>query len=133
MKPQYRTINRYFKVISKSLFRIDGKLSYARTLEAIIKLAQEVHSTDTDETVWSIGEFTECTLDSLIIGAYWFMCDYHGGQNSPEYLALSVLGQVFKPGCSSGPEDESTEKDVYEQLVAKSGYPPSEDEEDEEE
>ena len=130
MKPQYRTINRYFKVISKSLFRIDGKLSYARTLEAIIKLAKEVHATETDTDVWSIGEFTECTLDSLIIGAYWFMADYHSGQNSPEYLALSVLGQVFKPGCSSGPEDESSEQEVYDQLVVKSGYPPSEDEEE---
>ena len=58
----------------------------------------------------------------MIVGAYWFMADYHGGQSSKEYEALSVLGRVYKPGCSSGPENESTEQDVYEALEEKSGY-----------
>jgi len=122
MKPQYKNINRYFKVIQRSLFRIDGKLSYQRILEAFLKLADVVHNTETDETVWYIGKSSDCTLDSMIVGAYWFMADYHGGQASQEYRVLSALGEIFRPGCECGPEDESTEKDVYEALEEKSGY-----------
>ena len=108
MNPKYKNINRYFKVIRRSLFRIDGKLSYPRILEAFLKLADVVHNTETDETVWYIGDCSDCTLDSMIVGAYWFMADYHGGQDSKEYEVLSALGEIFKPGCTS--TEESKEK-----------------------
>jgi len=113
---KYKNINRYFKVVNKALFRIDWNLSYARTIEAIEKLAELIHNTDTDETVWYIGEYTEATLDSIIVGAFWFCTDYHGGQNSIEYRLYSRLGEIYNPGMSNGPEPESSEKDVYEAL-----------------
>ena len=116
IKPKYKNINRFFRVVDRNLFRTDGKLGYKRTLEAIERLCDEVLKTDTDEDVWYIGEFGSCTLDSVIVGAFWFMTDYHGGQDSLEYRVYSRLGDIFKPGCSSGPEDESSEKDVYEML-----------------
>lgn len=121
IKPEYKNINRFFRVVSKSLFRIDGTLSYQRTLEAIQRLCQEIQKVDTDEDVWYIGEFSDTTLDSLIVGAFWFMTDYHGGQNSIEYITYSALGDIFKPGMTSGPEPESSEKDVYEMLELKHG------------
>lgn len=44
---------------------------------------------------------------------YWLLSDYHGGQSSPEYSALS--SSPFSPGrLSSGPTGE--EKFIYNQL-----------------
>lgn len=115
-KPKYNKIVRYFNLVSRALFRTTSKLGYKRTLEAIEKLAKVILETDTEEDVWLIGENGDCTLGSMIIGAYWFCSDYHNGQNSLEYRVFSILSLVFKPGCTSGPEDETTEKDVYEML-----------------
>jgi hypothetical protein len=129
----YKNIKRLFNVVVKSLFRIDGTLSYTRTLEAIERLCAEILNTETDETVWYIGESGDATLDSVIVGAFWFMTDYHGGQDSLEYRVYSRLGEIFKPGMTSGPEPESSELDVYEQLKQKSGYVTEEDDEDEDE
>jgi serine/threonine protein phosphatase PrpC len=44
---------------------------------------------------------------------YWLLSDYHGGQNSPEYSALS--GSPYSPGrLERGPEGD--EKMIYEEL-----------------
>lgn len=116
MKPEYKNIKRFFDVVIRALFRSTSKLSYQRTLEGIEKLAFQVHNTDTDETVWYISETSDATLDAVIVGAYWFLTDYHGGQNSLEYRVFSRLGEIFEPGMTSGPEPESSEKDVYKML-----------------
>lgn len=127
----YKNIERLFNVVVKSLFQIDGTLSYTRTLEAIERLCAEILKTETDETVWYIGESGAATLDSVIVGSFWFMTDYHGGQDSLEYRVYSRLGEIFKPGMTSGPEPESSESDVYEQLKQKSGYVTEAEDEDE--
>jgi hypothetical protein len=116
MKREYRNIERLFNVANRALFRLDSTLSYQRTLEAIERLSQEVLDTETDEDVWYIGEFGDCTLDSLIVGAYWFLTDYHAGMHSLEYRVLSRLGEVFNPGMTSGPEPETSEVEVYKAL-----------------
>ena len=118
---RYRNIKRLYDVVDRALFRADSKLSYARTLEALERLAIEVHATETDCDVWSIGEFGNATLDSLIVGAYWFLGDYHGGQGSAEYRVLSGLGSIYSPGMTEGPEEDSSEKYVYEALESKRG------------
>lgn len=122
---KYKNIYRFFRVVSTALFRMDSTLSYQRTLEAIERLAQEVIDTDTSDdecTVWYMGESSDATLDAVIVGAYWFLVDYHGGQDSLEYRVSCKLGEIFKPGMTSGPEPESSEKDVYEMLVLKGGF-----------
>jgi len=119
MKSEYKNIERFFDVVSRSLFRSTSKLGYKRTLESIERLAQEVLKRDTNEiaeTMLYMGEGSEATLDAVIAGAYWFLADYHGGQNSLEYRVLSTLGEIYNPGMTSGPEPESSEKDVYEML-----------------
>lgn len=118
---KYRNIKRLYDVVDRALFRADSKLSYSRTLEALERLATEVSKTETDCDVWSIGECGNATLDSLIVGAYWFLGDYHGGQGSAEYRVLCGLGSIFSPGWTSGPEDDSVEKCVYEALESKRG------------
>jgi hypothetical protein len=116
---KYRNIERLFDVVDRALFRRDSTLSYQRTLEAIRRLTQEVLHTETDESVWWIGESGECTLDTLIAGSFWFLSDYHAGQFSLEYSVLCQLGDVFKPGMTSGPEPGSSEVAVYEMLERK--------------
>jgi hypothetical protein len=116
MKKEYKNINRYFRVVSRALFRTDSSLSYNRTLEAISKLAEVVHSTETEEDVWYIGADEGASLDQVLAGACWFCADYYGGQNSSEYKLLSILGKVYNPGCENGPKEESSEQDVYDAL-----------------
>jgi len=110
-----KNIKRFFNVAYHGLFRRDCDLSYGRTLAAIEKLAQAVEDYNGDIN-WCLGECTECTLDALLVGAYWFCTDYHGGQWSDEYRLQCVIGQVFNPGMTSL-EKESSEQDVYDALV----------------
>lgn len=110
-----RNIERLFNVIDNSLFTINGKLSYDRITKAFILLANEISQTETDESVWTIGEFGYASLDSLIIGAYWHYSECHAGQASKGYEALSALGRVFNPGMS-WIEEDCSEYDVYSHL-----------------
>lgn len=112
-----RSIELLFKVVSRSLFRTDSSLGYARTLTAFDRLCDEVMSTETDEGTWSLGECEDCDLGSLIAGAYWWMCDNHGGQNSPEYATQCNLGRIFSPGMSELDAD-SSEQTAYDALDA---------------
>jgi len=60
---------------------------------------------------WQNYEFD---IESAI---YWFAADYHGGQDSNLYSALST--SEFHPGaCCNGPEPESTEESLYAELEA---------------
>ena len=82
--------------------------------EALIDLAAAIKS-DTEETDWSLGEFTEASLDYLVIGAYWSLTEWHAGQHSTEYAALSALGSIFSPGMTMPPIDgEESEYAAYE-------------------
>ena len=110
-------IERLFNVINRSLFYSDSSLSYGRTLEAIGKLADIVNEYD-DEINWCLGESGECTLDVLLVGAYWYCADYHGGQWSDEYRVNCQIGQFFSPNMSCFEED-TTEHVVYAALVKK--------------
>ena len=115
-----RNIERYFRVIDRSLFFIDGTLDYDRLTAAITTLATLVHEfdgdTDESESMWYIGEYGNCCLSDLIVGAFWHYTEWHGGQWSTGYAALSALGQVFSPGMTCGPEPDSCEYDVYVQM-----------------
>jgi len=93
-----KNINNLFKVINNSLFTIEGKLSYNRITDAIIALSNEIDDFDGEtESIWSIGEFGECFMDDLLIGAYWHYTGWHDGQGSKSYAALCCLGKVYTP------------------------------------
>jgi hypothetical protein len=86
-------IQRYYDVINSSLFMTTGKLDYERITDAIIALANAVHSYDPDDKfelyeVWDIGEGGESTVSELIVGAYWHYSEWHAGQWSKGYAAL---------------------------------------------
>ena len=111
-------IKRYFCVVDNALFTINGKLGYDRVSDAIIALANAVHEYDGDNNdMWSIGEFGECSLDNLIVGAYWHYTEWHAGQWSKGYAALCALGQVFSPGMT-GPEDDNSAYMLLNEMAA---------------
>ncbi len=52
---------------------------------------------------------------------YWFANDYHGGQSSNLYSALST--SPYKPGpVCNGPEPDSMSEMLYEELAAEYGF-----------
>ena len=104
-----RNITRLFNVARRGLFQ--GTLSFDRTLDALEALVNAVN--DCDDVKWNLGEGTECTLDSLLIGTYWFCGDYHSGQWSTEYRLLCAIGNFYGP---SSLKEDSSEFDVYQQL-----------------
>lgn len=108
-------IERVRAIVEKSLTRVDSTLDYPRTIEALTLLGNVVNAADTDEDTWSLGE-CGYSLDSLIVGAYWHLSEWHGGQWSESYAALCSLGNVFSPGMTSGPEPDSCEMLVYQDL-----------------
>ena len=116
------SIKRLYAVIDNSLFMTTGKLDYERITEATIKLADAVHNfpmPDDGYEIWDIGEFGTCTLSDYIVGAYWHFAEWHQGQNSPGYAALSSLGQVFSPGMTSiesEKADDSSAVEAYDAL-----------------
>ena len=101
-------IKRLFNLIDKNLFLINPTLDYNQLTKAITLLANELHSTETNETIWSLGECGNCTLDDLIVGAFWHYTEWHSGQWSVEYAALSALGEVFSPGMTTVEEENDS-------------------------
>lgn len=109
-------IEEKFNLLQKSIMFEDGTLSYDEIQDELINLCQlieELHGYD--ESLWSIGEYTDCTLDSLIVGAFWHFTEWHDGQESKSYAILCALGSIFSPGMSTLDED-SPEFGVYECL-----------------
>jgi len=124
-----KNVKRLYNVIANSLFKTTGKLSYTRCLEAMHLLCMELLETETSECVYdTVGEFEEASLGSLLAGTYWFLSDYHGGQNSLEYRTLCSVGRIYHPNMSSGPEEDSSEEVAYEMWELKCPYEKSEDE-----
>ena len=114
----HKNVTRLHKIINNSLFMTTGKLDRDRVLQAIVKTVKLISSSDEDtEFVWHIGESGHATVDSIIVGAYWWLADNHQGQNSREYEYLSAIGDIFQPNMSTLDED-TPENDVYIHLSA---------------
>lgn len=111
----YRNVERLRAIVEKALTRVDSTLDYPRTIEAIEKLANVTAETETDENVWYLGDFGY-SLYSILVGSYWHLTEWHGGQWSATYRAMCAVGVLFNPGCTNGPEPESCEMDVYRDL-----------------
>jgi hypothetical protein len=88
---------------------------YETATRLIILLAVQLTEHETAD-VWWIGEHDEFDLASLVVGAYWHYTEWHQGQHSLEYRALSALGRIFSPGHTAGPE-EGGELYAYEMLA----------------
>ena len=107
-----------YELCHELLFQTTGDMSYNETISALRELAQAVIEFEGDwDELWTIGEFGCASLDNLLIGAYWFVVDYHSGQASLEYTLLCAIGETYSPGrCCCGPEKDSAEQETYEAL-----------------
>ena len=105
----------YNKIINSSIFRLNGE--NINLCETLIELVNEIdNSTDENAEYLNEGEFNECCLGDLIIGAYWALNEWHGGQNSIEYAALCSLGTIYQPNRASGPDRDGGDWTAYEMI-----------------
>lgn len=101
-------MNAWNKIEKSNLFLLNGeKIDLCETIQ---ELVGEIKS-DEEWVYW--GENSFCDCPSFIIGAYWALTEWHGGQCSPEYAAMCAIGSVFSPGMTSRPEPDSCETDAY--------------------
>jgi hypothetical protein len=108
-------------IATSDIFRLDGKpIDLPQALLDLCEAVEDIDHTDDDtEHMWgTIGEHTEAPLGDMIAGAFWTLTGWHAGQSSPEYAALSALGQIYSPGCCRGPEPDSSEAIAAEMFAA---------------
>ncbi|MHC5061910.1 MAG: hypothetical protein ACYTFK_12600 [Planctomycetota bacterium] len=107
------TNTQFAEIMQSNLFRLDGK--EINLQEALQNLCECIDN-DPMETNWELGESMDCSLDSLIVGAYWALAECHEGQYSDSYATLCALGTIFSPGMSCAPEDDDNGKTAYDLI-----------------
>ena len=110
------TIQRLLNILEKNITQINPTLDYNRVVRALELLGRAVknYSGDNDDWIY-LNEFTY-GVDAFIVGGYWHLTEWHGGQASDTYRAMCSLYTVFSPGMTNGPEPESCEEDIYKLL-----------------
>ncbi len=83
---------------------------------ALDRLCAAIQEEPGDSDWVYLGEGMECAAGDLLVGAYWALTEWHGGQSSPEYATLCNIGRIFSPGMTIGPEPESPEWVAYEAV-----------------
>jgi len=106
-----RHIERLTKLLNHNINCVNGSLTYGRIQEALRILCEKIEELEDTENVWYLDDLTD-----ILIGSFWHFTEWHGGQSSDTYLTLCFLGRIFSPGMSCGPEDDSGEKMVYDNL-----------------
>lgn len=91
------------------------RAQYIRATNDVTALANSIAGSETSEETWWI----ECgkmgiSLPDLVTGAFWHYTEYHNGQESPGYAALSALGRVYSPGMEAPDPDN----EIYQALSA---------------
>ena len=121
MKRKFTEIECMFDQIHTALFRMGPSLDYSQVTTRLMALSNLIGALDNDsdsnnELLWSVGEFTECDLQALIIGAYWHYTEWHAGQASISYRTLCALGNIFSPGMS-GIEEENEAYQALQEMA----------------
>jgi hypothetical protein len=106
------TYKQFDIIINSGIFKVTG--AHIDLCDSLNTLCACI--TEETETDWSIGEFEECSLGSLLVGAYWAFTEWHGGQYSSEHETLCILGTVYSPGMTAGPEPDSGEQTAYDLI-----------------
>jgi len=102
------TESAFSSILHSELFRLGGvKIDLPESILALRSAIESEYDENDDScAMWYLGESGECCLSDFIAGSYWSLTEWHAGQFSPEYAALCALGQIFKPGMTSPPENE---------------------------
>lgn len=112
-------IERLYNIAHHNIGTINGTMDYNRITDTLITLANVLCDSDTDESIWYIGEGGYFSLDDLIVGAYWHYVEWHSGQSSKGYAAISALGQVYQPNMGS-PDGENIVYQLLNELAGAS-------------
>lgn len=107
-------LNNAFHTLSASIEGVGPYKTYEDITQAIIEICSLIR--DEDEVDWAQEGEALFGLDDLIIGAYWHYANWHSGQASKGYEALSQIGTIFSPGMTQGPDPESMEQYVNHRL-----------------
>lgn len=100
----------YNAIIESLVFRTNGEhIDLCESLQTLCAALQEVE----DGIMWELGEGNECDLAALLIGSYWALTEWHGGQNSPEYAAQCAIASIYSPNMANGPESDTGEETAY--------------------
>lgn len=107
------TNSAFITILQSNVFRLDGpEIDLCESLQTLCESIEK----DPLETDWSIGEGLECSLADLLIGAYWALTEWHVGQYSKEYETLCMIGAIYSPGYSNGPEESTGEQTAYDLI-----------------
>lgn len=111
------SIKRLHRLAEKNLFLTTGSLGYPRILEVIAKLSEAVEEyTGEGEEIWFV-EGMASSPDDVMLGAFWHLLEWSGGQDSRSYDVFCIVGRVVLPGFADAPEPGSCEQDVYSALA----------------
>jgi hypothetical protein len=114
MKTTVNDIENTFKAIQKMTGNPE---QYRDITEHLILLANQVESFEGEsEEIWYLGEGYDFCLTDLLVGAYWHFSEWHGGQASSGYRALSALGSVYTPNMSEPPTEDEPEHYPFQAL-----------------
>ena len=91
-------ISALYNVVSHNLLFNTSTMDYDRLTQAITRLANTLADTETSEDTWWLGD--DLPLSDLITGAYWHYTEWHAGQCSMSYAALSALGRIYSPNMA---------------------------------
>jgi hypothetical protein len=87
---------------------------YQTYMSSLIALCENIDSTpDIRYDYW----YEEYSLSDLIDASYFHFAEYHEGQHSRSYEALSALSKVYKPSPLGQYEESSSLKESIDYLV----------------
>ncbi|AFK66606.1 hypothetical protein COPG_00010 [Colwellia phage 9A] len=111
-------ITAIFKELETSIHTINPVLSYDDIAPKFTALCEAIEAFTGDTEEWCyIGEHGYCCIDDLLIGAFWHFTEWHKGQSSLSYAALSALGGIYTPNMECAPTDQDDSGfDTYDLL-----------------
>lgn len=113
---QLEIIKLVFNIVDRELFTINAELGFIDLVELItvlVGMVNDIEKSDDGYELWAIGEHGCATLDNLLIGVYWSAINWHASQNCPLYALQCAIRSFYSPGCTNGPEPDSSEEMAY--------------------
>jgi hypothetical protein len=102
------------ETLLKQTFEAIETGDYQGYMDSLIALCENIDSTPEDTLDYWYDEYS---LWDLIDASYFHFCEYHEGQYSRSYEALSALSKVYKPSPLGQYEESNGLKESIDFLV----------------
>jgi hypothetical protein len=107
-------IKKLYKEIEDSIFTIAPVYDYNDLASQFILLCEALIEYKGETEDWAYwGESSLCPITDLISGAFWHYSEWHSGQTSASYAALSALGKMYKPNTECAPEEDAKNSQAF--------------------